>query len=431
MRDHPVLREAAAHGVRLGLNRMGAFMQALGSPHLARPTLHVAGTNGKGSVVRTVASLLEAHGLRTGELSSPHLQEVNERIRLRGEPIGDADLDRLLNELSERRRAWAAELGEDAELAGALTYFELTTAAGFLYLAEREVDVMVVEVGLGGRLDATNLVRPEAAAIVSIGIDHTEELGPDIPSIAAEKAGIIKPSLPTVLGPLEGAAMRVIRAIAADRGAPILAPGEGYQVGADREGRLWYRFEGIELDGVELALKGHHQLDNAGVALTLAALFLRPRGGLRPEAARLGLAHVRHAGRLEWLLPDLLVDAAHNVAGASALAAALRDLPRDCPRTLLLGASADKDCRAIAVALEGLVDRVITTHCAHPRALPAGSLAARLVGLAVPVLPAGPVEEALPLARRPGELVIAAGSIFLVGAVRDLVRGEREQAPGA
>ncbi len=421
MLDHPILSDAARNGVRLGLNRMGRFLDALGAPHLAVPTLHIAGTNGKGSVVRTVASLLEAVGLRTGELTSPHLQHVNERIRVRGVPIADAALDRLLNEVALARRRWSEELGDEGAEAGALTYFELSTAAGFLHLAQEQVDVAIVEVGMGGRLDATNLVRPEVSAIVSIGIDHTAELGPDIPSIAAEKAGIIKAGVPVVLGPLDGAAMRVVRAIAADRGAPLVLPGEQYKVGANRQGQLWFEMGALQLAEVPLALPGHHQVDNAGVALAMASLFLQSRGGLPVQAAVDGLAAVRHPGRLEWATPDLLLDAAHNVAGATTLAAYLRSLPRQGQRTLLFGSSSDKDPRAMAVALEGLVDRIVTTHCAHPRALSAGTLAEALIGIGVPVLPAGPVEEALPLARAGGGLVIAAGSIFLAGAVRELV----------
>jgi dihydrofolate synthase/folylpolyglutamate synthase len=426
VRDHPVLSEASRHGVRLGLNRMRSFLVALGSPHLAVPTLHVAGTNGKGSVVRMVASLLEAHGRSTGELSSPHLQEVNERIRYRGQPVSDAELEALLAELVEVRDRWAASEGLPQSPTGVpeaalLTYFELTTAAGFLHLAHQRPDAAVVEVGMGGRLDATNLVCPAVTAIVTVGIDHTAELGPDLGSIAAEKAGIAKAGVPMVLGPLEYTALRVVRAMAADRGAPLLLPDEHYRVAADRSGRLHFSMGDTVLDDLPLALPGVHQVHNAGVALAMVQTFLGPDQPLDPEACARALATVHHAGRLEWLGPDLLLDAAHNPAGAATLAAYLRSLPRDRPRTLLLGVSSDKDPRSMVVALEGVVDRVITTRCAHPRALPAGSLAEALVGVAVPVLPAGPVEQALPLAQAGGGLVIAAGSIFLTGAVRELV----------
>ena len=402
MRDHPILTEASRHGVRLGLNRMRSFLQALGSPHLVVPTLHVAGTNGKGSVVRMVASLLEAHGRSTGELTSPHLQEVNERIRYRGQPVSDAELEALLAELIAVRDTWAAAEGLPQSPGGVpeaalLTYFEITTAAGFLHLAHKRPDAAVVEVGMGGRLDATNLVAPVVTAIVSIGIDHTAELGPDLGSIAAEKAGIAKPGVPMVLGPMEHPALRVIRAMAADRGAPLLLPDEHYRVAADRQGLLHFSMGDTLLDGLPLALPGAHQIHNAGVALAMVQTFLGPEHPLDPAACAQALADVHHAGRLEWLGPDLL-----------------------------LGVSSDKDPRSMVVALEGVVDRVITTQCAHPRALPAGSLAEALVGVGVPVLPAGPVEQALPMARRGGGLVIAAGSIFLSGAVRELVGAGRD-----
>lgn len=420
MLDHPLLTEAAQHGVRMGLNRMRAFLGALGSPHRAVPVLHIAGTNGKGSVVRMCSEILMAHGLRTGELSSPHLQHVNERIRVQGQPISDPELEALLADLVVARQDFAEAEGAGVEDGALLTYFELTTAAGFLYLARAKVDVAVVEVGMGGRLDASNVVEPVATAIVNIGIDHTAELGPDLASIAAEKAGIIKPKVPLVVGPLVSPAMRVVRAMAASRGAPVLAPGEAYRVTRDRDGRIHFSMGEQVVRDIVLGLPGEHQHDNAGVALALAATLLAPQP-LDPEQTRAALAGTRHPGRLEWLGPDVLLDAAHNPAGAETLANYLRTLPHDRPRTLLLGVSADKDVRSMVVALESVFDRVITTHCAHPRALPAGELAAALVGVGLPVLPAGPVEDALPLARQAGGLVVAAGSIFLTGAVRELV----------
>lgn len=421
MLDHPALSQAARHGVRLGLTRMRSFLADQGSPHHAMPVLHVAGTNGKGSVVRMAGAILAAHGLTVGELTSPHLQQVNERIRVGGQPIGDVQLDALLAEMVLAGRAWAADGGELEADVAMLTYFELITAAGFVHLARQSVDAALVEVGLGGRLDATNVVEPAATAIVSVGIDHTRELGPDLASIAAEKAGIIKRGVPVIVGPLGGAAARVVRAMAADRDAPLLSPGDGYRVGAHRDGHMHFSMGETELRDLPVGLEGAHQVDNAGVALALCATLLGPERQLDPEATARGLGQVTHAGRLEWLGPDLLLDAAHNPAGAATLASYLRSLPRDRPRTLLLGVSEDKDPRSMAVALEGVVDRVITTHCAHPRAVPAGQLAVSLVGVDLPVLPAGPIEDALPYARSGDGLVVVAGSIFLTGAVRELV----------
>jgi len=418
---HPLLSEAARAGVRLGLGRMRGFLEHLDSPHLQADVVHVAGTNGKGSVVALLSSVLQAHGLRVGALTSPHLQQVNERIRVDGEPIADEDLDALLVEL----RAACADWLEGEALADdepPLTYFELMTAAGFVHLARQQVDVALVEVGLGGRLDATNVVRPAATAVVSIATDHTAELGPDLASIAAEKGGIIKEGVPLVLGPLPKDALRVLRAMAFDRGAPQFIADEDYRVASDRSGGLSFSLGDLALPGLQLSLAGAHQHANAGVALALASLLMDHRGArLDPDKVATGLLAARHAGRLEWLAPDLLIDSAHNPAGAASLAGYLRSLPRTRPRTLLMGASNDKDARSMVVALEGLVDRVVTTHCAHPRAMAAGDLAALLVDVGVPVLPGGSVEDALPTTRTGDGLVIVAGSIFLAGAVRELV----------
>lgn len=429
MRTHPVLAHLARFGVRLGLSRCRDLLRSMGDPHLARPVVHVAGTNGKGSVVRMVGALLRARGLRVGEMCSPHLQQLNERIVVDGEPIADEALDDLLHRVAAARDRWVREeLHDEVPAAEALTYFELVTIAGFLHFAESAVDVVVVEVGLGGRLDATNVVAPVATGIVSVGMDHMEQLGHDLASIAAEKAGIIKPGCPVVVGPLVPAALRVVRTIAHDKGAPLLAPDADYAVRIDREGGLGFSlnasedWSGAELSGLQLSLEGEHQIANAGVALALVhALPASLRPG--PDAVTAGLAAVRHAGRLEWIDEELLLDCAHNGDGAVRLAVYLRGLPEHRrPRVLLLGMSEDKDARAVAAPLAPFVDRIYTTHCAHPRATSAGDLAARLVGIDVPVLPAGPVEQALGLARASGP-VVAAGSVFLVGAVRDLLAG--------
>ncbi len=423
MITHPLLGDLARFGVRLGLERMAGFLSWLGDPHLGYPVVHVAGTNGKGSVVRMTAALLRAQGLRVGEYLSPHLQRVNERIQIDGQEISDAGLNAVLAELDTARRAWVQEaLAGEIAAEAALTYFELMTAAAFLSFARARVDVAVVEVGLGGRLDATNVVRPRVCAITSVGIDHTEQLGPDLASIAAEKAGIIKVERPVVVGALPPAALRGGRSIAAERDAPLYELGKDFRLRQERDGRVGVVFGEQVYPDLLVPLAGDHQQENAAVAL--AALCVA--GGVltpSPDAARLGLAAARHPGRLERLAPDLLIDCAHNPEGAARLATWLREHPpaEGQKRTLLLGMSADKDARTLVVALAPLFDRVLTTHCSHPRALSAGDLAGQIVGVDVPVLPAGPIEQALPLARNGRDEVVVAGSVFLAGAVRDLV----------
>lgn len=417
MRDHPVLADLARFGVKLGLDRMGSFLEAAGAPHRVHPVVHVAGTNGKGSVVAMVESVLRAQGLRVGVTTSPHLEDLNERIRVDGQDVSDDVIEEGIAALVAVREAWAAHAGVEGD--HALTYFELVTALAFWVFAREDLDVVVVEVGLGGRLDATNVVDPLVSVIASVGLDHTEQLGSDLASIAAEKAGIVKPGRPVVTGPLRAPALRVVRSIAADRGAPFHPHGEAWRMRVSGEGLLSWRMGEQTYRDLEVGLDGEHQLENAGVAL--AALHLLPEG-LRPseESVRAGLAAVRHPGRLEWLSERLLLDCAHNADGAARLAAYLAGRPRDARRTLLLGMSSDKDPRSLLVTLAPQVDRVLTTCCAHPRAMEPGELAAALVDVDLPVLPAGPIEEALPRALDGEGLVLVAGSVFLAGAVRSL-----------
>ncbi len=430
MRTHAVLSRLARFGVRMGLTRSREILRSIGDPHLARPVVHIAGTNGKGSVVRMMGAMLRARGLKVGEMTSPHLQHLNERIVVDGQPISDVELDSLLRRVAAARDHWVREELQDELPAGeALTYFEMVTIAGFLHFAENGVDVCIVEVGLGGRLDATNVVAPVATAIVSVGMDHMDQLGTDLASIAAEKAGIVKAGCPLVVGPLAAQAIRVVRTIAHDRGAPLLAPDAQYTVRLGRDHDVQFTLEEsehwprVDLEGLALNLEGEHQVANAGVALALAHAL---PASLRPDAVAIakGLASVAHPGRLEWLSDSLLIDCAHNGDGAVRLAVYLRSLPDDRrPDVLLLGMSEDKDARAVVAPLAPYVGRILTTHCAHPRAVRAGELASRLVGIDVPILPAGPVEQALPMALAKGKVVVA-GSIFLAGAVRDLVLGE-------
>ena len=419
MTEHPLLSRLSRFGVRLGLERMRSFLHFLGDPHLRCPVVHVAGTNGKGSVVRMVAHILGHAGYRVATTISPHLQAVNERITVGGEDIADADLTALLNELSEARTAWAEanpELGVDPD--AALTYFELVTAAFFLHTARSGADVAVVEVGMGGRLDATNVVSPLVSVITSISLDHTEQLGDDIASIAAEKAGIIKPGAPVVVGPLAPAALSVIRAIAHERGALLLRPEAEYRVNPRGSTFSWSCGE-RSLTGLSVALAGDHQIENAGVALTAVATLAEVLP-VSDEAMRQGLLTVRHPGRLERLAPNLLVDCAHNPDGAWRLAAYLRTLPWDQPRTLLFGMSGDKDTRSVLGALAPYVDKVVTTRGSHVRAADPAELARRVEGCSVPIEIGGPIEVALPAALAGGGLVIVAGSVFLAGAAREL-----------
>lgn len=419
---HPVLTALATNASRGGLARVQSFLEHIGAT-FSVPVVHIAGTNGKGSVVRILSAILQDAGYTVGSFTSPHLQRLNERICVNDAEIDDATLDALLWRLEQAREEWACALGggvPDAE--AMLNFFEMLTVAGMVHLGQVGVDVCLLEVGLGGRLDATNIVDPLISAIVSVSMDHQDRLGADLASIAAEKAGIIKTNRPVILGPVGPDALRVIRLIATERQAPLCINGEHFRTLRSEEGRFTWTGRGQTIRDLPLKLVGDHQVDNAGVALAIldGIKHVMP---VTEANIRAGLARVEHPGRLEWLADDLLVDAAHNAAGATTLAQFLDKLPRDKPRTLVLGASQDKDVRSMVIQLAAHVDRVLTTHCGHPRAASAADLAERLVGMNVPILPAGAIEQALPLARGEEGVVIVTGSLHVVGAARDIVEG--------
>jgi len=436
VRTHPILDPLTMAGVKMGLERMRGFLATIGNPHLRYPVIHVAGTNGKGSVCRMVGAMLAAQGYKVGITTSPHLQHINERIRVySGEgpatPISDADLDDVIRRIRDARDLWAQEaLGPNEPMP--LTWFEFSIAAAFQHFADAQVDVAVVETGMGGRLDATNVVHPLLTAVVTIGLDHTDHLGPDHASIAAEKAGIIKRGVPVVIGPLPKAALSVVRAQARDMQAPSYEWGEQFAGWGSSDGAAHADSSSTEVhvrttlvdqttterSGLALGLPGDHQIVNAAVACQLIDL-LPDRLRVSDNAVRIGLAAAKNRGRLEWLAPDLLVDGAHNPDGASTLARYLASLPRDRRRTLVLGGGSDKDIRAVAVALAPQVDRILTTVGTHPKARSPWEVARELEGLMVPVVPSGGLPEALASARNGEDLVIVAGSLYLIGDVRE------------
>ncbi len=418
MNDHPALEAAARFGVRLGLDRMRAFLATLADPQLRSPVVHIGGTNGKGSTTTLVTAALVDAGYRVGTTISPHLQQINERIQIDGAPLADDVLDGLLCDVDAARRRWAESVGApDAPL----TYFELATASAFVAFARAHVGVSVVEVGLGGRLDATNVVEPSACAIVTVGMDHEAELGSTFGAIAGEKAGILKPGVPGVLGPMPEEAQRAIEAVATSVGAPLWVPGRHLRRAARSDGAWDLATPAGQLSGVRLRLAGAHQGGNALVALGLLH-HMRAAGLSIPDDAILsGFARAFIGGRVEELAPGLVVDGAHNAEGAAALAAWLARRERPRRRLLLWGMGEDREPEAILPVLLPHVDAVITTHGRHPKARPSGELAARIAPWVPGVRDGGPIEVALAAARADADEVIVSGSLYLVGAVRDLV----------
>lgn len=396
------LEALRAAGVLLGLDRMRAALAGLGEPQRGVVTVHIAGTNGKGSTASMTDAILRAAGLRTGLYTSPHLSRFTERIRVDGV---EADGDRL-----------AALAERVAALKIPLTYFEMATALAFLVLAEDGVDVAVLETGLGGRLDATTVCEPVATAITSIALDHTEVLGATLAAIAREKAGIAKRGVPLFLAPLPPEADAAIAAVAAAVGAPVYRQGRDFGTAPGRS-----------------ALGGPHQATNAALAAALAGRAAGARGHRLTDAeVAAGLDRVTWPGRMEWLGAGLLLDCAHNPEGAAALAATVAQTVRR-PRALVFSAVAGKAVSEMLAALAPSFEFVIATRSSSERALPAEALGALACSAAAGRLP-GPVVSqigdplaAVETARRlvgPDGLVVVAGSTFLVGDVRAAALGE-------
>ncbi|HZX96389.1 MAG TPA: folylpolyglutamate synthase/dihydrofolate synthase family protein [Myxococcales bacterium] len=415
-------------GVKLGLDGMREACALLGNPERGAPVLHVAGTNGKGSTCAFAEASLRAAGLRTGLYTSPHLNHFCERIRIDGEPVSEERACELLEEV-RAKVPWA--LGDPG-----LTFFEIVTLMAFL--AFRGVDVMVVEVGLGGRLDATNVVLPRACAIAPLGLEHTQYLGPTLAHIATEKAGILKPGARAVSAgqPLEAA--RVLQQRADAVGVSLWRPGRDYRF-ESRDvrpfcyaGPRWVVRGGAgvtpatgggrrpEHAAADLALQGHHQRTNAALACAL----LEASGLCEPRHAEEGLRAARWPARLERF-GNVYVDGAHNPHAARALAHALPPLLAGRPMRLVFGALQDKDAGAMLRELAPLAASV--HYCApdSPRAVPPQELA-RLHPGAVH----GSVSAALEAARGEDGVVVCCGSLYLAGEARALMAGEaRERMP--
>jgi dihydrofolate synthase/folylpolyglutamate synthase len=426
---HAILAGLERFGIRLGLDHLRDLAATLGSPQHATPAVTVAGTNGKGSVAALLSTIAGAAGLRAGLYTSPHLENVEERIRIAGAPIPEAALGGLLHEVL----AAAERIGQPPP-----TYFEAMTLAAFLHLSRQRTDLAVLEVGMGGRLDATNLADPRLAVVTAIALDHQEYLGSTLSAIAREKAGILRSGAPAVVSPQEPEALAALVDGANACGAPAVEVEKevaGLEVG----------FRG--LDGLDLRLEtrrakydlrsrlaGRHQAWNIATAVVAAERFAE--AGLPPidrDAIARGVAACRWPGRLEALaLPDrattVLLDAAHNPAGCDALAAFLDELA--LPFTLLFGALADKDLAQMLPNLAARARRVVLTRPDSPRAAAPAALSALLPGR--PGLTVEPdVAAALELALGAGApLVVACGSIFLVGALRTRLLPRTSPTPG-
>jgi dihydrofolate synthase/folylpolyglutamate synthase len=410
-------------GIKLGLENIAALCLALGNPQNRFLSVHVAGTNGKGSVSAMLAAILRAHGHKTGLYTSPHLARVEERIRIDGRSIGPERFRRLLARLKDV----IDRLMVERKLVYHPTYFEVLTALAFLEFAERQVDVAVLEVGMGGRFDATNVVRPLISVITTIAMDHEKHLGTTLEKIAFEKAGIIKPGIPVVCGVRGGAALREIRRVARGRKAPLAEVfGRGRTLEARRT-RGGYRFVYAGEGGRYVfspGLAGRHQGANAATAIAAVEVLSR---FWRPFDKAKILTAVRDAhweGRLETVhqRPLVLLDGAHNVEGVTALVSYIKEIIRR-PVVLVFAAMEDKDLRSMTRILFPVASTVVLTRVPYKRSATPEALLAAAPPFKCRVLLEPDTRKAVRLAlleSKRSTPVVIAGSLFLIGEVKRL-----------
>ncbi len=412
--------------IKLGLDSMNRFLAALDEPHRKLACVHIGGTNGKGSVAATLLSVLTSGGYRVGLYTSPHLSSVRERFR-----IGDRFISR--NEFTRLAGKIRSVLGDDR-----ITYFEFTTTMALLWFAEQQVDLALLEVGMGGRLDATNVVTPLVSVITNVSMDHEQYLGDTLDQVATEKAGIIKPGVPVVSGVAADASRTVISKRCRRLASPLHLLGRDFH-GRPCSGRTGsWDYQGLHRDylGLPMAMRGGYQVDNASIALATVELLAESGFTVDESAIRQGLEATRWPGRLESFRTvngvgagrRFLLDGAHNPAGVHALTEALGHDFSFARLILVWAAMADKDIRSTLAEVAPLAHRIILTRpeserSAHPSALrqclpEQHRDSARCTDS---------VEEALELAvaeATDNDLICVAGSLYLVGRARQILLGD-------
>jgi dihydrofolate synthase/folylpolyglutamate synthase len=416
-------------GIRLGLDRIKKLLEILGNPQEGIKILHVAGTNGKGSTCAMIDSILRAAGYRVGLYISPYLEVFNERIKVDGRNIPDDDIARLTEKVKNaveemEKKGWSVP-----------TEFEVVTALGFLYFKEQKVDFLVLEVGMGGRFDATNVITPLVSVITPISYDHQQYLGSTLTEIAREKCGIIKPGRATVTAPQDEEAMKVIEETCSKLNSSLV------KVEKEASYRLInWGVEGQTFDlktskhnyqQLKIRLLGDHQLDNAATAVVAVEALQRYGIDIPSEAVRKGLEKARWPGRLEILKenPYVLIDGAHNIAGIRVLKEALLKYFPEKRIILVIGILSDKDYVDMLSEITPIADSIITTRPDSPRALSAAELAESIrkltFGKTPEVYESDDIEKAVKAAldmASSEDLVVFAGSLYLIGKVRSILK---------
>jgi len=419
--DYSLTRSLRYSPEKFDLGRMVELMAALGNPQNQYPVIHVAGTKGKGSTSAMIANVLQTAGYKVGLYTSPHLIDFTERIQVNHEAVSHQRLAEIVDELKP-----------EVEKIEKLTTFELTTAAAFLHFAQEKVGIGVIEVGLGGRLDATNVVDPLVSVITSLSMDHMNVLGDTLEKIAAEKGGIIKSGRPVVVSAQKPEARRVLQRIAAERDAPIVFADQKYEAVVKAHSLAGQEIEIIEKSKSDpqepvvkfkLPLIGDHQVQNAVTAYCTLDL-LRVTGYKISEAdIQQGFETVSWPGRFEILQakPMVVIDSAHNLDSAEKLADTVREYLPGKPVVLIFGASEDKDVSGMFAALTPVVQKIIVTQSVHPRSYDSaelGSVAAKF-GMPVEIYPQleTALEQALVSVPQDG-MVLITGSIFIAAGAR-------------
>lgn len=425
------LNNETTEGIEPDLSRITLICRLLGNPQHRFPVIHITGTNGKTSTARMINGILSASGVRTGTYTSPHLISYTERYLIDGRPIAEDTFAGYVRDLVPR----IEKVNEKCE--GRVTQFEALTAIAFLHFASERVDCAVVEVGMGGGWDATSVVRPDVAVITNVALEHTDRLGTTVEAIAAEKAGVIKKGCSVVTSATQPAVQDVLTKRSAGVGAPVFLLGRDFQVRTHADAsnsRQDIDISGVvhKYQDVRLTLVGGYQATNAADAVVAAELFLKRRRpdmlASLPQAVRRSLAAVRSPGRLEIISrrPVLVLDGAHNPAGAEELAGALKANFKYDRLVLVLAVLADKDVDGIVAALAPLADQIISTQALADRAMSAADLAVIIRRHAgAPVLESGSVAEAITHARDmagPEDLILITGSLYTVGESKTALR---------
>ncbi len=437
------------YGIKLGLDNTVKLLFCFNNPQASFKSVHIAGTNGKGSTSAMAASILQSAGFKVGLFTSPHLVSFTERIKVNNEQITESEVVELADEIKLKVESLKLEVKNSKFGTFEPTFFEVVTVMGFLYFKRKNVDWAVIETGMGGRLDATNVLAPEVSVITSISYDHKDFLGETISAIAEEKAGVIKNRIPVVTSEQEPAVMDVIKKKADEKGSGLFIYGKDFSVTTKKEninGSIFDYRGDMELEGLEIFLAGRHQILNAALAVKASEVLIRKSAPLASKLTagviKSGIENTEWHGRLEFISdnPPILIDGAHNPSASSVLADSLRNNFLNTYRRIILimGIMADKDIKGIMAPLLPLASDIIFTAPAYERAAQPETLArhaaslgfanihiARTVKDAIAISSAlSPLASASRLGRQLSALTVITGSFYTIGEAKEAL-GEK------